>query len=144
MYNGEDEDYETMLEAMGDYPLEFRIGLIVLHAAGADGDVSEEEYDEISTYMQDTLDKLGVSMSAKKILKNISEVIDEDEEEELLEESISLLSDHLSVNLLAKILNDIREIVGVDDVSDEEEEFLATLTEKWGKAMLLNNFGGVN
>ena len=127
----EDEDYETMLEAMGDYPLEFRIGLIVLHAAGADGDVSEEEYDEISTYMQDTLDKLGVSMSAKKILKNISEVIDEDEEEELLEESISLLSDHLSVNLLAKILNDIREIVGVDDVSDEEEEFLATLTEKW-------------
>ncbi len=123
-----EEDYQEMLDAMGDYPLEFRLGLIILAAAGSDGEVSEEEYDEISTYMQTTLEKLGVDMSAKAILKNCAK---EEDNEELLEESITLVGEYLSSALLAKVLNDIREIIGVDDLSEEEEEFLASLTETW-------------
>lgn len=123
-----EEDYQEMLDAMGDYPLEFRLGLIILRAAGADGDVSEEELDEISTYMEDALEKLGVDMSAKAILKNCAK---EEENDELLDESIELLGEYLSSALLAKILNDIREIIGVDDLNEDEEEFLADLTETW-------------
>ena len=123
-----EEDYQEMLDAMGDYSLEFRLGLIILAAAGSDGDISEEEYDEISTYMQTTLEKLGVDMSAKAILKNCAK---EEDNEELLEESITLVGEYLSSALLAKILNDIREIIGVDDLSEDEEEFLASLTETW-------------
>ncbi|MDF3821273.1 C1 family peptidase [Leptospira sp. 96542] len=127
-----DEEYNDMLDAMGeDYPLEFRIGLIILTAAGADGDISEEEYDELSNYMKETLDKLGVEMSAKKILKNCAKLLEAGDEDDILEESIELLGEYLSNGLLAKLLNDIREIVGVDDVSDEEEEFLGALTQAW-------------
>jgi C1A family cysteine protease len=123
-----DEDYEEMLDAMGDYPLEFRIAHIIVNVAAADGDVSDEEIEELAAYLQTTLEKLGVEMSAKKILNN---VIDEIDNEELYDESVTLLNDYLSVELLAKILNDIRDIVGVDDVSDEEEEMLGELTEAW-------------
>ncbi|MCB1144045.1 MAG: peptidase C1 [Leptospiraceae bacterium] len=124
----DDEDYTEMLDAMGDYPLEFRLGHIVLSAAAADGEVSEEEYDEISTYMQETLEKLGVNMSAKKILKNCNNEL---ENEELLKESVELLGEYLSNGLLAKILNDVRDIIGIDDLSEEEEEFVNWLTETW-------------
>jgi C1A family cysteine protease len=123
-----EEDYQAMLDAMGDYPLEFRLGLIILAAAGADGEVSEEEYEELSTYMQTTLEKLGVDMSAKLILKNCKKEADN---EELLTESITLLGEYLSAGLLAKILNDTRDIIGIDDLSEDEENFLASLTETW-------------
>ena len=130
--NMSDEDYEEMLDEMGDdYPLEFRIGLIILSAAAADGEVSDEEYDEISVYMQETLKKLGIRMSAKKILRNCEEYLDD---EELLEESVDLLYDYLSTSLLARLLNDIYEIIGVDDedeLNEDEEEFVAWLTEAW-------------
>lgn len=123
-----DEDYAEMLDAMGDYPLEFRIGLIISMAARADGEISDEEYDGISAYMQDTLEKLGVDMLAKKILKNCSKELDN---QELLDESVQLLGEYLSSALLAKMLNDIREIIGVDDISEDEEEFLGNLTANW-------------
>ncbi len=126
-----DEDYEEMLDAMGDHSLEFRIGYIVHSAAAADGEVSDEEREEIATYMQDTLDKLGIDMKASKILKNIATEFDNQEDETLLEESIELLGEYLSSALLAKLLNDIKEIVGVDDLSEEEEEFIDNLTQAW-------------
>jgi len=126
--NMSDEDYNEMLEAMGDYPLEYRIALILLNAANSDEDLSEEEYDEISTYMADTIEKLGVEMDAKKILKNASKQIDD---EELLEESITLRGDYLSNELLAKIVSDITEIIGVDELSEDEENFVNELTETW-------------
>jgi len=123
-----DEDYEEMLDAMGDYALEFRIGLVILSAASADGDVSEEEYDQIATYMESTLNKIGVRMSAKAVLKNCKKEL---ENEELFDESVALLGEYLSTGLLSKILNDAREIIGVDDLTEEEDEFLAYLTQEW-------------
>lgn len=123
-----DEDYQQMLEGMGDYPLEFRIALIILNAASADGEVSDEEIEEISTYMEDTLDKLGINLSAVKIIKHCQREL---KNKILLEESIELLGEYLSFSLLAKILNDIQDIIGVDDLSEEEENFVGILTEKW-------------
>ncbi len=127
--NMSDEDYNAMLEAMGeDYPLEYRIALILLYAAESDEELSDEEYDEISTYMADTLEKLGVDMSAKKILKN---AVEESGDEELVYESIDLLGEYLSNEMLAKIVSDVEEVIGVDDLSEDEESFVSELVEAW-------------
>ncbi|MCB1179688.1 MAG: C1 family peptidase, partial [Leptospiraceae bacterium] len=127
-----DDDYEEMLDEMGDYPLEFRIGYILMYAAYNDDELSDEEYDEISKYMQEVLEKLGVKMSAKKILKHIEDELEDDEySEELLEESVELLGEYLSKPLLATLYNDIKRIIGVDDLSEDEEEFLEELVSAW-------------
>lgn len=126
--NMSEEDYEEMLDAMGDYPLEYRIALLFLNVADADGDLSDEELDAISEYMEETLEKLGVDMSAKKILRNAKKHMDD---EDLLEESITLMGTHLSNEMLAKIHNDLEEVIGVDDLSDEESEFIERLVEEW-------------
>lgn len=123
-----DDDYQEMLDAMGDYPLEMRIALIVLTVAAADGDVSDTEIEEIQNYVQLTLEKLGIERSATKLLTKAKSLVDNDE---LFTESVELLNTYLSNELLAKILNDVTEIVGVDDVQDEERELLDTLTEAW-------------
>ncbi len=126
--NMSDENYEEMLDAMGDYSLEYRIALLFLAAADADGDLSDEELEAISEYMEATLEKLGVDMSAKKILRNAKKHMDD---EDLLEESISLMGQYLSNEMLAKIHNDLEEVIGVDDLSDEESEFIENLVEQW-------------
>ncbi|MCB1193581.1 MAG: peptidase C1 [Leptospiraceae bacterium] len=123
-----DEDYNDMLDDMGEYPLEFRIAHIMLYGANEDGEISEEEYDEIAAYLRDTLDKLGVELDAKKILKNCMKEIDN---EDLLEESVELLGEYLSKSLLAKIAKDVEEIIGIDDLSEEEENFVYGLVEAW-------------
>jgi C1A family cysteine protease len=126
--NMSDDEYYEMLEAMGDFPLEYRIGLILLHAAGADEEISEEEYDAISEYMSGTLEQLGVEMSSKKLLKNCWNSIDD---EELLEESIALLGEYLSREMLAKIVSDAEQVIGTDDLSEDEEAFLFSLVSAW-------------
>lgn len=126
--NMSEEDYETMLDAMGDHPLEYRIALLFLHAADTDGDLSDEELEAISEYMEGTLEKLGVDMSAKKILRNAKKHIEDDD---LIEESITLMGENLSNEMLAKIHNDLTEVIGVDDLSDEESEFIEQLVEAW-------------
>ena len=51
--------------------------------------------------------------------------------EETVQESIELFAEHVPQTLLASILRSMREIVGVDDVSAEEEEFLGALVQAW-------------
>lgn len=123
-----EEDYAEMVDAMGDFPLEFRIAFLIIYAAAADGDVSDEELKEISVYMKDTLEKLGIKMKVDKLMSNVADQL---ETEGLLEESIELLGQYLSNKLLAKILNDIRDIIGVDNLNEEEENFVSDLTEAW-------------
>ncbi|MCP5493924.1 MAG: C1 family peptidase [Leptospiraceae bacterium] len=123
-----DEDYADMLDDMGEYPLEYRIALIILHAAWSDDDFSEEEYEAMSEYLDATLEKLGSDYSAKKILKFCSKNADN---EELLEESVELLGEYLSKAMLAKITQDVKEIISSDSLSEDEEEFLDYLVEEW-------------
>lgn len=126
--NMSDEDYEALLDAMGDYPLEYRIALLFLYAAGADGEISDEEYDAISEYMEQTIDKLGVDMSAKKILRNAVKDI---EDFELIQESVALMGEYLSTEMLAKIVSDLEAVIGVDGLSEDEGNFLYELIEPW-------------
>ncbi|EIJ42289.1 cysteine protease [Beggiatoa alba B18LD] len=126
-----DEDYQDMLEAMGDSPLELRLAMIIMYAAGADDDISDEEMAEITTYMDGFLELLGVAMKTERLLRNAQKQLNKDEDGELLDESIDLLGEYLSGELLARIVQDIEAMIDVDDLSEEEEEFLNDLISRW-------------
>lgn len=123
-----DEDYEDMIDAMDEYPLEYRIALLFLYAADEDDDISDEEYDAIAEYMKDVLDQLGVDMSAKKILRNAMRNINN---EDLLDESVELMGEYLSEAMLATIITDLEEVISEDDLSEDEENFIDYLIEEW-------------
>lgn len=126
--NMSDDDYQAFLDEMGDVPLEYRIGLLFLHAANADSEISEEEYDEISGYMEETLDKLGSDLSARKVLKYCVKSLDD---QELLDETIDIFGNYLSSEMLAKMLNDLESVIGTDGLSEHENDFLDNLTSIW-------------
>jgi len=126
--NMSDEDYTEFLDAMGDIPLEYRIGLLFLHAANADNEISEDELEALSAYMDQTLDKLGSEFEAGKVLKYCMKSLDD---EDLLKETIQIFSDYLSSEMLGKMLNDLQTVIGADEISEDEQQFLNTLTSVW-------------
>ena len=78
--------------------------------------------------MGQTLEALGVDMSAKKILRNATKHIDD---EDLVQESVALMGEHLSNEMLARIVVDLKSVIGVDGLSEGESEFLNELIEPW-------------
>ncbi|MBL8019135.1 MAG: hypothetical protein JNM27_05685 [Leptospirales bacterium] len=126
--NMSDEAYQAMLEDMGRLPLETRIAMILYNAAAMDGEVSEDEIDSIATYMDETLDSLGSDLEAGKVLRVARKMA---ENEELVEESVKLLGKHLSNEMLATIANDVQQVIGTDDITDEEQEMLDWLNSEW-------------
>lgn len=127
--NMSEEDYAAMLDAMGDdYPLEYRIALLFLNAASQDGDLSDDEYDAIALYMTSTIAMLGVDMSAEKILRyavrDITNI-------KLIEESVTLLGEYFSSEMLAKIMIDIQSVVSIDGFSESESSSLFEMMSSW-------------
>jgi uncharacterized tellurite resistance protein B-like protein len=126
--NLDDDEYQVMLEALGDVPLESRIALLYLAAAGADGDISEQEVEALSAHVQEMLAKIGSQLSAKKVLQFALKHLDD---EKLLEDSITLLGAHLSSGMLASIVNSMKEIAGADELDQGEQDFIDLLVEAW-------------
>lgn len=123
-----DDQWSAMLDAMGEVPLEFRLGLIFLHAASADGEITDEEIQEIGGYLEQTFAQLGSSYEPVKVLKNCLRSLDD---EQLLQESVALFAEHLPKTALASILSSLQEVIGVDGLAEEEEGFLYELVEAW-------------
>ncbi|MFT3774173.1 MAG: C1 family peptidase [Minicystis sp.] len=123
-----DDDYAAMIDAMGSVHLETRLALIFLHAAGADGEVSDEELRGIAQYLTGVLQRLGSDYDAERVLRQAKKHLGN---ERLHDESVELFGEHVPQTMLASILSSLREIVGTDDVSDEEEDYLAMLVEAW-------------
>jgi C1A family cysteine protease len=128
--NMSDEQYEEMLEAMGDYPLEYRLAILFIHVANADGDFSKAEKKELTNYLQDVFDKLGSEYDAKEVIKYCWDETG-GEDEELLEETVELLGQYLSQEMLATIINDLEQVVGIDELEGEEAEFIDYLVSEW-------------
>jgi hypothetical protein len=122
-----DEDYHAMLDAMGKIHLETRLAVIFLACAASDGDVSEDELQGIVEYVGTMLEDLDSSYDAERVLRHALKHLDE----RTIEQSIHLFGEHVPSTMLASILRSLREIVGGDDASDEEDAFLATLVEAW-------------
>lgn len=127
--NMSDEDYEAMLDDMGDYPLEYRLAILFIHAANAENDFSKTERKELLKYLKSTFEALGSEYEAKEVLDYCWE--NNSEDEELLEETVALLGEYLSHEMLGTILQDIEGVIGSDDATEEETEFLDYLTSEW-------------
>jgi C1A family cysteine protease/uncharacterized tellurite resistance protein B-like protein len=127
--NMDEEHYEEMLDAMGDYPLEYRLAILFMQAANADGDFSKVEKQEVLKYMQSTFEKLGSEYDAKDVLTYCWK--ENKDDEELLEETVELLGQYLSVEMLATIINDLQEVIGIDELDDSESEFIDYLVSCW-------------
>lgn len=126
--NMSDEAYEALIDEMGEIPLESRIAIVLHNAAAADGEVSREELEEIASYMKSTLEALGSELSSLSVLRACLKNADD---EKILEESVALLGKHLSNEMLATIAGDVEEIIGTDDLSTEESEFVDWLNSEW-------------
>jgi len=123
-----EDDYNTMCDAMGDYPLEQRLALVLLWASDSDGDLSDEEYEEVSVYLQKMLEYIGIDANVNNLMRNTSQHVGD---EELLNESVELLNEYLSKKTLAQTIIDVENIIGVDDLASEEEDFINYLIESW-------------
>lgn len=128
--NMDDETYQALLDDLGDIPLETRLAHLMLMAAGADGDISEEEIDEISTFLGEILEILGSELSAKKVLKHAMRLLD-DEESELLEETLAIFANHFSAEQLAGFTDQIAQVASADDASQDEIDFLNAIIQAW-------------
>jgi hypothetical protein len=125
-----DDEFREMIDAMGSIPIETRLALVFLACAGADGDLADEELQGIAEYVSAMLEQLGSPYDGKKVLKRALDLLRKNGRRQV-EESIAIFADHVPTTMLASMLRSLREIVGVDDVSEEEEAFLAHLVESW-------------
>ncbi len=129
LHKMDDVDYQVMLEALGEVALESRIALLYLVAAGADGDLAEDEVAAVAAAVQKVHDELGSEYAAEDVLAFVEKHIGD---EKLIEESIVLLGAHLSRGMLASILQSMKAIAGADgELAEEEREFIASITEVW-------------
>ncbi|HBS04592.1 MAG TPA: hypothetical protein DEA96_06495 [Leptospiraceae bacterium] len=123
-----DEEYEEMLEDFGDVSFEERIALLLMYAADEDWETSEEELEAISGFLKEMLEAIGSDLDPRKVLRYAKRNYDN---EDLIEESIELFAKHLSNEFLATLAADIEEIIGEDDLSEDEEAFIDRLVEEW-------------
>ncbi|MDI1480196.1 C1 family peptidase [Polyangium sp. y55x31] len=125
----DEDEYASLLERMGDVPLEVRLSLLFLRAAGADGEIADDELTATATHVTPVLEQLGSRQSADKVLRNALRRLDD---EQLVEETIEILGEVFSQEVLASIASQLQEIVGSDDdVSEEEQAFVDAVIERW-------------
>lgn len=123
---------EEMFEAMGDYPLEYRICHLLMWFCAVDGDLSEEEITGIAAYAQGVIEGLDIDTDLEDLLTQCVEDMADDPNTDLLGETIRIFADFFPDEKLEELVNAIEEIVSLDDLSDEEAEFLSHLKEDWG------------
>lgn len=125
----DDEQYTALLDRMGDVPLDMRLALLFLRAAGADGDISEEEAQATAEHLAPVLEELGSRQSPEKVIRNALRLLGD---EDLVEETVHLFGETFEQEVLASIAGELQDIVGADeDVSPEEQAFVDAVVERW-------------
>jgi hypothetical protein len=123
-----DAEYQVMLEAFGDVPVESRLALLYLVAAGSDGKLTQQELMALGKEVQRMHVALGSELSAVAVLDFAGQHVGDGN---LVEESIVLLGSHLTRGLLATILKSMRSIAGADGLGEDESSFLDAVTAAW-------------
>ena len=113
---------------MGDVPLETRIALLFLAVADADGTTSAEEHAEVAAHMDGVMQTLGSDLDPAKVLAFAAKHA---ADEALINDTVTILGEHLSPAFLAGILNDATEIARVDGLDAAEDDLLAQLVQAW-------------
>ena len=124
-----DGEYNDLVSAMGEVPLEVLLALLFLKAAYSDGTLDAIEVDTTTSYLQPVLDQLGSTVSTKTLIQNSKKrLIDHD----LIDSSINLLNEELSNVVLAGIFNQIIALASVDDKeANQEDRWIGRLASSW-------------
>lgn len=123
-----DAEYQVMLEAFGDVPIESRLALLYLVAAGSDGTLTRQELEALGAEVQRMHVALGSELSAVAVLNFAGQHVGDGD---LIEESIVLLGAHLTRGLLATILASMKSIASADGLGEDEASFLDGVTAVW-------------
>ena len=97
-------------------------------AAGADGEVSDDELTALAAQLEDTFERIGSELDPAKVLRFAKKHSADDN---LLNETIEIFGEHLSQGFLANLIAKAQEIAGSDELSEDEEDLLAQLVEAW-------------
>lgn len=122
---------EEMFEAMGDYPLEYRVCHLLIWFAGADADISQDELEGICAFVQGVIEGLDIDVDLEELVTQCLDDVSQDPNAELLQETIEIFGDYFPDEKLEELADGIEDIVGLDDLSKEEKEFLSLLKESW-------------
>ena len=124
----DEDEYEALLEGMGDYPFEQRLALIFLTAVGMDGETSDEEIEVVKEYLEPVLEQTGGSRNAAGVIRAARRLLDD---EEILDESIDLIWEYFDYDVLASMTNQIEEAASADGLARAERKFIDSLTARW-------------
>jgi hypothetical protein len=124
----DEETYAALLEACGDVPFEQRLALLFLAAAGADGEVSDDELEIIAGFLGPVLEVTGGARNAKGVLKQARKRLGDDD---LLTESKDILWNTFDYDVLRRSLEQMEEAAGSDGLKRAERQFLDDLYEYW-------------
>lgn len=123
-----EDEFHAFHEACGNVPFESRLAQLYLVAAGADGEVTDEEIATLGAHLEDTFERIGSELDPQKVLRFAMRHADDDA---LLNETVQVFGEHLSAGFLATVISTAQEIVSADEMSEEEEDLLAQLVEAW-------------
>lgn len=124
----DDDAYSAMLEAMGDIPFEQRLALLFLRAAIADGELGEEEIIASAMFLAPVLEKVGSPYDAADVLRNTLDLVTDSQ---LVLDSVDLFAQHFPTEGLASIATQLRLVVAADGESEEENEIVDGIIERW-------------
>jgi len=123
-----DKAYQKMLDSMGDHSLEYRLALFFLYAANADADLSDEKYSSIAVYMTETIENFGITMNAESILRY---AIQDITNVSLISESVGLLRESFSSEVLTQVMSNIESVASLDESSSYDTSSISELLKSW-------------
>jgi hypothetical protein len=121
-----EEDLQNqMIEAMGDYTLEYRISLLAYRAVCADGYRTTAEKKAVTDYVANSL---GYGADADAVLEDCWNNLSNGE---LIDESIQLMKQFLNHESLQKLKDDFLNMAQINKWVDGEVDFIHELAATW-------------
>ncbi|KAL8306538.1 hypothetical protein RB597_002974 [Gaeumannomyces tritici] len=125
----DEEQWAELMDRMGDTPLEVRLALLFLKAAGTDGEVADEEWANMAEHLAPVLEQLGRHPDADTLLHNTFESFNDDE---LVDETIALFGEFFETDVLASITGQLQETIASDGEAHEDEQaFVDRVIAEW-------------
>ena len=125
----DEESFDAMLDEMGDYGIDYRLGVLYTIGCCMDEDFSEAEKEAAAQHLNKALKAFGLKMNAKKIIKNCINELGQDED--FLTETIDIFGRYLPTRALKSIAKDMEEVAAVDGLDKEEKALIDELVGAW-------------